>query len=115
APFVGGDSLDRQPRLLDQFHLRKLLVGLDGGKRDRLGQCLDGLEVDADELGAGVGGIRIMLADDLDDADGLLALLWMLETGAVAFLSLHQVLLGGVVAYAGPGLALGALGGLLVP
>ena len=59
--------------------------------------------------------IREMLADHLDDADDILAFAGMIEKGAVAFLHLHQILLGGVIADAGPCRALGAGLDLLVP
>ena len=45
----------------------------------------------------------------------VLAVAGMIEEGAVAFLHLHQIQLGLVIAHAGPGLALGALLDLLVP
>jgi len=114
-PLLGGDALHRQPRVLDQLHVGELVVGLDGGERHRLFQRLVGLDVDADERAALVGGIGIGLADHLGDADDLLALVGVIEEGAVALLHLDQVLLGGVVAHAGPGLALGALVDLLLP
>ncbi len=62
-----------------------------------------------------VGRVGIGLLDDLDDADDLLALVGMIEEGAVAFLHLHQILPRGEIAHAGPGLALGALCHLLIP
>ena len=45
----------------------------------------------------------------LGDADDLLALVGVIEERVVALLHLHQILLGGDVAHAGPGFALGAL------
>src|SRR6202035_5435752 len=55
------------------------------------------------------------LLDHLGDADDVLALVGMIEEGAVALLHLHEVLPGGEIAHAGPGFALGAFCDLLVP
>src|SRR5829696_3393638 len=57
----------------------------------------------------------MVLANDLDHADDVLALAGMVEERAVALLHLHQVLLGGVIAHARPFRALGAGLDLLVP
>ena len=59
--------------------------------------------------------IRMVLADDLDDADDLPGIAGVKEEGSIALLHFCQIVLGLVVAYAGPGFALGALGRLLIP
>src|SRR5712671_5759659 len=114
-PLIRGDRLLRQPRILYQRHVGEFLVGLEGGHRHRRLQGLVGFQVDTDELAGLVGRIGIGFADDLDDADDLLALIGMVEEGAVAFLHAHQILPCGEIAHAGPGFALGALCDLLIP
>src|SRR5487761_1896067 len=114
-PFLRRHRLHRQPRIFHQRHVGELLVGLDRRHRHRGLQRRDRLDVDADEFSGLVGGIGIGLLDDLSDADDLLALVGVIEEGAVALLHLHEVLPGGEIANAGPGFALRAPGDLLIP
>src|SRR6185369_2259848 len=82
----------------------------------RLRHRLERLHVDHHpRLAFSRGWIGMLLTDDLDNADDRLALVGMIEEAAVALLHLYQVLLGGVVAHAGPLGALGAGLDLLVP
>src|SRR4029077_6587590 len=67
------------------------------------------------EFSGFVAGIGVGLLDDFSDPDDLLALVGMIEEGAVALLHLHQILPCGEITHAGPGFALGAFGHLLVP
>ena len=55
-----------------QQQLGEALVGLDVGQGDRLGQGLDGAHVDHAEPALGVGRVRVVLPDHLDDADDAL-------------------------------------------
>src|ERR1700738_2908597 len=114
-PFLRRHRLHRQPRIFYERHVTQPLVGLDRGHRHRRLQRLVRLDVDADELAGLVGRIGIGFLDDLRDADDLLALVGMIEKGAVALLHFHQILPGGEIAHAGPGFALGAFFHLLIP
>ena len=94
--------------IFDQRHVLELRLCLDRFERHRrLGSGSRAAKSTTTQGSPGLGGrIGIVLAHHLDDADDLLADIGMIEEGEVALLHLHQVQLGGVIADAGPGLAL---------
>src|SRR5260370_4216340 len=114
-PFLRRYRLNRQPRIFYQRHFAQSLVGLDRGHCHRRLQGLVGFDIDANKLAGLVGRIGIGLLDDFRDPDNLLALVGVIEKGAVAFLHVHEILPRGEIAHAGPGFALGAFCHLLVP
>ncbi len=89
-------------------------LGLDGGERDRIGNRGDRFHVDGDPTFLFRCRVLKMLADDLDDADNVLAFTGMIKARSPLFI-LIQILLGRVVANAGQAVALGADFHLFVP
>src|SRR5690242_3700437 len=85
-PFFGRHRLHGQPRVVDQHHRLQLRLGLDRVDRYGLRHRCDRFDVDHDPRLSGLRGrIGMRLADDLDDADDVLADIGMIEEGPVAF------------------------------
>src|SRR5580704_7617431 len=115
-PFVSGDRLHRQAALFHQHHVLELRLGLDGGERHRLRQCLDragghgdpGLVFFSGRIGKG-------LAEDFADADDLLLVAGVIEEKFLALLHRLQMLARREIAHAAPRLALLAALDLVIP
>src|SRR6266568_424442 len=114
-PLVRRHRLDREPRLLGQYHVLEPPVGFDGLERDRLGQRPHRPHVDRAKHRGIVGRVRIGFPDHLDDADDLLLVPGVIEKRVIAEPHRFEVLPGAVVPHAGPRLALAAALDLIVP
>src|SRR5690349_6622184 len=102
APLGRADRADREARLAQQREAGEGRHALHLGEPDRALYRHYRGDIDHAELAARVAGIGVEGADDLDDADDLLALVRVIEEGAVAVLHCPQIVRRLEIAHAVP-------------